>query len=146
MGQRCWGAAPLWRLAGNPAFEQSQQFIFERLAAAGLSPRFESFADSGMGWEQPTGTLRSGGPNGEVLLSRETHRVALAINSFSTPPGGASFPLVDVGAGTTAAAYDGKDVKGAVVLAGSPERTITFLSWRRRRCTWRRRARMRSGR
>ena len=26
--------APMWRLAGNPAFEQSQQQIFDRLAAA----------------------------------------------------------------------------------------------------------------
>jgi hypothetical protein len=26
--------APLWRLAGNPAFEQSQQRIFDRLQAA----------------------------------------------------------------------------------------------------------------
>ncbi len=30
--------APLWRLAGNPAFEQSQQLIFDRLASAGLQP------------------------------------------------------------------------------------------------------------
>lgn len=110
--------APLWRLAGNPAFEQSQQFIFDRLAAAGLAPRFETFADTGKSWEQRVGTLRIGGPAGDVLLSRETHRVALAINSFSTPPGGASFRLVDVGAGNNAAAYNGMDVKGAVVLAG----------------------------
>ena len=109
--------APLWRLAGNPAFEQSQQYIFDRLAAAGLSPRFETFTDSSSGWEQRTGTLRLGGPTGEVLLSRDTHRVSLAINSFSTPAGGASFRLVDAGAGTNAAAYEGLDVKGAVVLA-----------------------------
>ena len=109
--------APLWRLAGNPAFEQSQQFMFERLAAAGMTPRFERFANSGAGWEQRAGTLRLGGPTGEVLLSRETHRVALAINSFSTSAGGASFRLVDAGAGTIAAAYEGKDVTGAVVLA-----------------------------
>ena len=63
------------------------------------------------------GTLRLGGPAGEVLLSRETHRVALAINSFSTPAGGVALRLVDVGPATTAAAYEGKDVKGAVVLA-----------------------------
>ena len=37
--------APLWRLAGNPAFEQSQQQIFDRLAAAGLRPRYETFAN-----------------------------------------------------------------------------------------------------
>ena len=108
--------APTWRLAGNPAFEQSQQYLFDRLTAAGLSPRFETFTDSNTGWEQRTGTLRLDGAAGEVLLSRETHRVALAINSFSTPIGGASFQIVDVGAGTSAAAYEGKDVKGAVVL------------------------------
>src|SRR5687767_12457434 len=76
--------APLWRLAGNPAFEQSQQQIFDRLSAAGMAPRYDSFPNSGMGWEQLKGTVRLDGPGGEVLLSRETDRVALAINSFST--------------------------------------------------------------
>jgi aminopeptidase YwaD len=109
--------APLWRLAGNPAFEQSQQFIFERLAAAGLQPRYEGYPNSGQGWEQVRGTVRLGGPSGEILLSKETHRVALAINSFSTPAGGVSLRLVDAGAGTSDAAYEGKSVKGAVVLA-----------------------------
>jgi hypothetical protein len=112
--------APLWRLAGNPAFEQSQQFMFDRLAAAGLAPRYETFADSSTGWEQRKGTLRLDGPAGEVVLSRETERVALAINSFSTPAGGVSFRLVDAGAGNNAAAYEGKDVKGAVVLVSGP--------------------------
>ena len=112
--------APMWRLAGNPAFEQSQQQIFDRLAAAGLSPTYESFPNSGMGWEQVRGTVRLGGATGEVLLSRELHRVALAINSFSTAPGGAVFKLIDAGTGNTAAAYEGKDVKGAVVLASGP--------------------------
>lgn len=112
--------APLWRLAGNPAFEQSQQQIFDRLSAAGLSPRYESFPNSGRGWEQVRGTLRLGGATGEVLLSRETHRVALAINSFSTPPGGATFGLIEAGAGSSAAAYAGKDLRGAVVLVSGP--------------------------
>lgn len=112
--------APLWRLAGNPAFEQSQQFIFDRLVAAGLSPRYETFADSSRGWEHQRGTLRLGGPAGEVLLSRDTHRVALAINSFSTPAGGASFRLIDSGHGGKAGDYEGIDVKGAVVLASGP--------------------------
>ena len=112
--------APMWRLAGNPAFEQSQQQIFDRLAAAGLSPAYESFPNSGMGWEQVRGTVRLGGATGEVLLSRELHRVALAINSYSTAPGGAVFELIDAGTGNTAAAYEGKDVKGAVVLASGP--------------------------
>ena len=108
--------APLWRLAGNPAFEQSQQFIFDRLTAAGLAPRYDTFPASGAGWEPLRGTLRLGGADGEVLLSQESHRVALAINSFGTPAGGATYRLIDVGAGNTVTAYEGKDVKGAVVL------------------------------
>lgn len=112
--------APLWRLAGNPAFEQSQQLIFDRLAAAGLRPVFDKYSTTSSGWEHTTGTLRLGGPLGEVLLSRETHRVALAINSYSTVPGGVTMPLIDLGDGTSAAAYEGKTVKGAVVLATGP--------------------------
>jgi hypothetical protein len=112
--------APLWRLAGNPAFEASQQQIFDRLTAAGLTPRYETFANSGQGWEQIRGTLRLGGADGEILLSRETHRVALAINSFATAPGGATLRLVDGGSGTSPAAYEGKDVTGAVVLVSGP--------------------------
>ena len=109
--------APLWRLAGNPAFEQSQQQIFDRLAAAGLQPTYETFANANGGWDHAKGTLRLDGPAGEVVLSRETHRVALAINSYSTAAGGVTLPLIDVGAGTSAAAYEGKTVKGALVLA-----------------------------
>jgi len=109
--------APLWRLAGNPAFEASQQFIFERLAAAGLEPKYETYANSGQGWEYVRGSVRLGGPGGEVLLSKETHRVDLAINSMSTRPGGGTLRLVDVGEGISDAAYEGRDVKGAVVLA-----------------------------
>ena len=112
--------APLWRLAGNPAFNQSQQWISDRLAAAGLQPHYETFANSNGGWEHTIGTLRLGGPSGEILLSRDTHRVALAINSFSTPPGGVTLPVIDVGAGTAPSAYEGKPVKGAVVLATGP--------------------------
>src|SRR5262245_19894802 len=47
---------PQWRLAGNPAFEASQQYVFDRLAAAGFAPRYDSFTDGGPGWEQRRGT------------------------------------------------------------------------------------------
>jgi aminopeptidase YwaD len=111
---------PLWRLAGNPAFEQSQQLIRDRLTAAGLATHFESFPNNGRAWEMISGTVRLGGPTGEVLLSREQDRVALAINSYSTPPGGMTLRVVDLGRGTDAAGYDGRDVKGALVLADGP--------------------------
>ena len=112
--------SPLWRIAGNPAFEQSQQLIFERLLAAGLQPAYETFANPNGGWEHEAGTLRLGGPSGEILLSKQAHRVALAINSYSTPKGGITAPVIDVGAGTAAADYEGKNVKGAIVLASGP--------------------------
>jgi aminopeptidase YwaD len=112
--------APLWRLAGNPAFEQSQQVIFDRLTAAGLQPKYETFANANGGWEHTRGTLRLGGPAGEIVSSRELHRVALAINSFSTAAGGVTLPLIEVGAGTSPAAYEGKRVTGAIVFATGP--------------------------
>jgi hypothetical protein len=112
--------APLWRLAGNPAFNDSQQLIFDRLTASGLKPTYETFANKDGGWSYATGTLRLGGPAGEVLVSRETHHIALAINSYSTAAGGVTLPLIDVGAGMSAASYEGKDVKGAVALVSGP--------------------------
>ena len=53
---------------------------------------------------------------GEVLISRERDRVALCINSFSTSEGGVEAPVVDVGAGANPSDYDGKDIKGSIVL------------------------------
>ena len=110
--------APLWRLAGNPAFEQSQQRIFDRLAAAGLQPKYETYRERGQRVGPRAQARRAlAVPAARSCCRSETHRVALAINSFSTAAGGVTLRLVDVGAGTTDAAYEGKNVKGAIVLA-----------------------------
>jgi hypothetical protein len=114
--------APLWRLAGNPAFDRSLDFIADRLKAGGFGAtaaatlRVESFAASGQGWEQERATLAIDGASREIVLSKDQDRVTLCINSFSTPDGGLTLPLVDVGAGTNERDYAGKDVKGALVL------------------------------
>jgi aminopeptidase YwaD len=110
--------APLWRLAGNPAYDQSIDFIADRLRKGGVIHRVESYANTAQGWEQRRGTLALDGPAREVLLSREQDRVALCINSFPTAAGGAVFRLVDVGGGA-AGDFEGKDVKGAVVLGNA---------------------------
>ena len=108
--------APLWRLAGNPAFDASQEFIAERLKAGGLTAGLDAMPPGReRGWEFVRGTVRLDGPGGAVVLSRDIDRVTLAINSFSTAPGGKIFPLIDVGRGDEAS-YSGKDAKGAVVL------------------------------
>ena len=106
-----------WRVSGNPGFNASVDRIRDGLKAAGLDPRVEEFMSRGRGWDYQVGTVAFA-DTGEVLLSRERDRVSLCINSFSTAPGGIDAPLVDVGAGTPAD-FEGKNVKGAVVLGSA---------------------------
>jgi hypothetical protein len=104
-----------WRIAGNPGFNASIDHIRGRLQAAGLPVvRVDDYPNSGPGWDHARGVMTLDGET-DPVLSKERDRVALAINSFSTPAGGLTAMIVDVGAGT-AADFAGKDVKGAVVL------------------------------
>lgn len=112
--------APLWRLAGNPDFDRSLEWIQASLTAAGIATRMDTITSTSQGWEMREAELRLDSSAGEVVLSRAQDRVPLAINSFSTPTGGLQARLIDVGAGTDAASYAGKDVAGAVVLADGP--------------------------
>ncbi len=112
-----------WRIPGNPGFNASVDRIRDGLQAAGIATRVEEFPlrqgpgpAGGRGWDYRTGTV-SFADTGEVLLSRERDLVSLCINSFSTP-GAVVAPLVDVGPGTPAD-YEGKNVKGAVVLGAA---------------------------
>ncbi len=121
-----------WRLPGNEGFDKSIDRIKARLVAAGFKelaerPKtpigvpslwIEPAPTPSLGWDQQVGTLaivRDGQPE-QVVISREKERLALAINSFSTAPGGVTVPLIDVGGGGNANDYANKDVKGAVVV------------------------------
>lgn len=106
-----------WRVAANPGFNASVDRIRDGLQKAGLQPRVEEFPLRGRGWDYQVGTVAFA-DSGEVLLSRDRDRVSLCIDSFSTADGGLDAPLVDVGAGRPAD-FDGKDVKGAVVLGSA---------------------------
>ena len=110
--------APLWRLAGNPGYDRSIDFIAERLRIRGVAHRVETYDHTGQGWEHQRGTLSLEDEGSGPVLSREQDRLALCINSFSTPPGGVVWRLVDVGAAAESD-FEGKDVKGAVVLGDS---------------------------
>ena len=103
-----------WRLAGNPGYNASIDRIRERLAKSRLQVRVDEYAKPEPAWDYARGTVTIDGDS-TPLLSKERDRVSLAINSFSTPPGGVKVPLVDVGAGAERD-FAGKDVKGAVVL------------------------------
>jgi aminopeptidase YwaD len=107
-----------WRISGNPGFNASVDRIRDTLKRGGLDPRVDEFNARGRGWDYQVGTVRLA-DTGEVLLSRERDRVSLCINSFSTPAGGIEAPIVDVGAATPAD-FQGKDVKGAIVLGSAP--------------------------
>ena len=121
-----------WRLAGNEGFDKSIDRVKARLVAAGfkeLSERpktpitvpslwIEPAPTPSPGWDQAVVTLaivRDGQPE-QIVLSKEKERLALAINSFSTAPGGVTVPLIDGGGGGNANDYANKDVKGAVVV------------------------------
>ncbi|HEY7283820.1 MAG TPA: M28 family peptidase [Vicinamibacterales bacterium] len=104
-----------WRIAGNPGFNASIDHIRERLTQAGVESRVDEFPNARRGWDYQVGTV-SFADSGEVLISREHDRVALCINSFSTPDGGVEAPVIDVGSGANASDYEGKDIKGSIVL------------------------------
>lgn len=105
-----------WRLAANPGYNASLDLIRDRLKGAGgpFVVRVDEYASPQPGWDYSIGTLSIAG-EAVPVLSKERDRVSLAINSFPTPPGGVRVRLVDVGRGS-ASDYQGKDVKGTVVL------------------------------
>ncbi|OFW11128.1 MAG: hypothetical protein A3H96_26640 [Acidobacteria bacterium RIFCSPLOWO2_02_FULL_67_36] len=120
-----------WRLAGNPGFDASIDHIRQKLISAGYAEtregvgtvRVEEYGTNVKGWDYTIGTLAFDDGSKPPLLSREQDRVSLAINSFSTPPGGVRAPLVDVGAGMAEGDYAGKEIRGAMVLGdASPGR------------------------
>jgi hypothetical protein len=125
-----------WRLAGNAGFNASQDEIRRQLLEADFDdvsdmrqnvdePRvwFEEYPNEGHGWDHTEARVTMIGGEGvpdEVLLSRERHRVTLAINSFSTPVGGFVGAVVDVGSGASATDFEGKEVRGSIVLGDGP--------------------------
>ena len=88
---------------------------------------YEEYPNGGNGWEAVRADLsivgagRGGAP--ESVFSTKD-RVAICINSFSTPQGGVTSPLIDVGKGLTPADYGAVNVRGAVVLADGHMRAV----------------------
>ena len=130
-----------WRVAGNTGFNLSLDWIKAGLADAGFAdagvrplaepgpavgagaPRqwLAEYPNGGNGWDVVRADL---GPSQAPLVFQTGDCVALAINSFSTPPGGLTAPLVYVGNGGTPADYEGRDVKGAVVVGDADLRRL----------------------
>lgn len=108
-------ASRYWRLAGNTGYDATIDRVHARLTPSAAN-WIETADGPSPGWDHTVGTLSllRAGQAPLAVLSRERERLALAINSYSTN-GPVEAPLVDVGRGQ-AADFEGKDVKGAVVI------------------------------
>jgi hypothetical protein len=117
------------RVPASPGFHDAVQYIREQAAQFGLADiRVESFSGDGKtyfgtlrgnrGWRVKSGELSEVSPHPRRITSTTDVALAVADNSESAD---VTAPLVEVGAGTAAGDYQGKDVRGKLVLAdGNP--------------------------
>lgn len=118
----------LHRVPGTPAFEQAAHFILQRAREYGLDDAHsEEFPIDGartyglmrsyLAWHVESGQLWEVRPHHLLLGDVATEPIRLADYSHTAS---VETALVDVGKGTTASDYAGKDVKGKIVLADGP--------------------------
>jgi len=114
----------LHRVPASPGFHEAIDYVKERAIAFGLSDvHVETFPGDGntwfgtlhgnRGWRVEGGTLDEVRPQPRRILSFDDTRLAVADNSESAD---VTVELVDVGRGTDRRDYDGKDVRGKLVL------------------------------
>lgn len=114
------------RVQASEGFSQAAQHIASKAKEYGLEHvQIERFPADGQktyhtlrstpGWEATSGELWEEQPNKTKIADYDEMRVALADYSRSADVTAA---LVDVGAGASAKDYEGKEVKGRIVLAG----------------------------
>jgi hypothetical protein len=120
--------------------DQIAEYIAGRAREHGLSDvSIEGFPSDGKtwywaflgepSWDAEAGTLSMVKPRGELLADFNVNRAVLGRYSTSAD---VTTELVDVGDGTTAADYAGKDVKGKIVLiTGQAELAHTQAVWER---------------
>jgi aminopeptidase YwaD len=124
------------RVHGSPGFHAATAWLVGELHAAGLADaqterlpadgktsyaHFKSY----LGWNPVEARLDEVAPSRRVLGDFAREPVALADYSQDAD---VTAELVDVGAGATAAAYQGKDVRGKIVLADGPLAAVHRLA------------------
>ncbi len=124
------------RVQGSPGFRAAADWLARELKGAGLADaNVESLPADGktayahfrsyVGWNPIEGRLEELAPTRRVLADFAKEPVALADYSQDAD---VTAELVDVGAGADAAAYQGKDVRGKIVLAGGPLAAVHRLA------------------
>jgi hypothetical protein len=116
------------RIQGSAMFHDAAGYVKAELLKLGLGDAaIEQFPADGeskywtytspMGWTVKSAELRLVEPKDELICSYEDLPQCLHTFSNATPVEGIMAELVDVGVGTKAKDYEGKDVKGKFVLA-----------------------------
>jgi aminopeptidase YwaD len=114
------------RVQASSGFSHAAQFIASKAKEYGLEQvAIERYPADGEktyytlkstpGWEAERGQIWEVEPGKAKIADYDEMRVALADYSRSAD---VTAPLIDVGAGTDARDYEGKEVKGRIVLAG----------------------------
>lgn len=116
--------AGMHRVPASPGFHDAAEYIVERAKAYGLADaHIETFPGDGTtwfgtlhgnrGWRLDGGTLDEVKPNPRRIVSTSEVRLAVADNSESAD---VTADLVDVGSGSASSDYEGKNVRGKLVL------------------------------
>jgi aminopeptidase YwaD len=116
--------AQMHRVPASPGFHEAIDYLMGRAKAFGLSDvHVETFPGDGTtwfgtlhgnrGWRVDGGSLDEVAPRPRRIVSVDDVRLAVADNSESAD---VTVELVDVGRGTERRDYDGKDVRGKLVL------------------------------
>src|SRR5215471_12600285 len=112
------------RVQASPGYDAACDWLSEQLRGAGLQPEIETVAGDGrtrclghlmpQGWEAArAGARLIDGDRRESLCDYAAEKLSLILRSAAAR---GRFPLVDVGEGAHARDYEGRDVRGRVVL------------------------------
>ena len=124
------------RVQGSPGYAAAAEHIRAKAAAAGLADaaierlpadgktRYAHFL-SYLGWDPRSGVLEEVSPTPQTIASFDALPVALADYSQDAD---VTAELVDVGKGASARDYEGRDVRGRIVLADGDLPTVHRLA------------------
>jgi aminopeptidase YwaD len=118
-----------YHAATNLVTEWLRRFGIEDIAITTYPLDGETVAGGGalpLAWEPHGVDLRVVSPVQEPVVDMVSVSSCLAWWSKPTPEGGVTAELVDVGTGESAADYEGKDVRGKIVLIGHTERPAAW--------------------
>jgi len=124
------------RVQGSPGFTAAAEFMRQKAIAAGLSDAaIERFPADGktkyahflshVGWNPVSATLEEVSPTKRLIASFPDLPVALADYSQDAD---VTAELVDVGKGTSPTDYEGKSIRGKIVLADGTLPTVHKLA------------------